>query len=378
MKIAYYSDSTAIGGAEIVVRDLIGALDRSFDVAVIGVDAAVVSELAKSRDDTERIVIRPVRGRADLTGMRAYRRLLKNLRADVLHVQCSHLGAAQWVMVVGATVPGLRVVATEHSLINPGSRAGRTLKRFTARLLDAHVAVGHRSAREVERMIGLRPGSVIAIHNGVHEHPPVPHHGHAGELQLGWIGRFDSAKGLDVLLDAVALVPEANVLLVGDGAERAAVEEQSARLGLQHRVSIRPWSDDARAELDAADVFVLPSRMESFPLTVLEAMMVALPVVATDVGSVSEAVITGVTGLLVPPNDPRALASAFRKLLHEPDLRALMGYEGRAVALAWFDVSTMTAKYEDLYRDVTRRRARRPTSRATASTLRAMTAASTR
>jgi glycosyltransferase involved in cell wall biosynthesis len=348
-RVAFYVDSTTVGGAEIVLRDLVETLDARFEVTVIGADETVVDTVAGWRAGAERVVVPPILSRRDFAAMRAHRRLFKLLRPEILHVNLHHLGSCQWTLLVARTVPSIRVVAVEHSLVPAGSLSSRLLKRLTSRLLHAHVAVGERSAREVERIVGLRRGQVSTIHNGVHKRRPVAHNGQAGRLQLGWIGRFDRAKGIDVLLDALVDVPEATLLLVGEGDEEPALRAQVARLALDDRVEFRAWSDDARAELDAVDVFVLPSRSESFPLTVLEAMIVALPVVASDVGSVSEAVVDGKTGLLVPPDDAPALSAALRSLADDPELRARMGRAGREVANGRFDVPTMTRQYEALY-----------------------------
>jgi glycosyltransferase involved in cell wall biosynthesis len=348
-RVAFYLDSTTVGGAEIVVRDLVARLSDDTDVAVIGVDPDIVAEVSGERPGVKQVVVAPIHGRRDLRGMRAHRQVFAQLRPDILHVNLAHLGACQWALCVARTVPGLRIVAVEHSLVPAGSRASRLLKRLTSRFVDAHVAVGDHSARMIESMVGVRRGRVRAIHNGVHELEPVPHHGKAGSLELGWIGRMEHAKGVDVLLDALVDVPEARLLLVGDGDERLALQRQAFELGIASRVEFRPWSDNARAALNATDVFVLPSRLESFPLAVLEAMMVALPVVATDVGSISEAIIDGANGLLVPPDDPGALAAALRALVDDPERRALMGATGRALARYRFDVGRMARAYEALY-----------------------------
>jgi glycosyltransferase involved in cell wall biosynthesis len=342
-----------VGGAEIVLRELVETLNSCFDVTVIGSDETVVDTVAGWRDGVERVVIPPILSRRDIAAMRAHRRLFKLVRPDVLHVNLHHLGASQWALLVARSVPSIRVVAVEHSLVPAGSASSRLLKRLTSRLLHAHVAVGEHSAREIERMVGLRRGSVSTIHNGVSKRRLVRHCATVGRLQLGWIGRFDRAKGVDVLLDALLEVPEAHLLLVGEGEEEAVLREHVARLRLGERVEFRAWSDDARAALDAVDVFVLPSRFESFPLTVLEAMIAGLPVVASDVGSVAEAVIDGTTGVLVPPEDPKALSAALRSLVDNSALREQMGRAGRDVAIERFSVPTMTQQYEALYRSLT-------------------------
>ena len=109
------------------------------------------------------------------------------------------------------------------------------------------------------------------------------------------------------------------------------------------------WSDEPRRHLEALEVFVLPSRFEGFPLAVVEAMLAELPVVASDVGAVREAVLDGRTGLLVPRDDPEALAAAVRELLADPARRRAMGAAGRTLALERYTAAAMARRFESLY-----------------------------
>ncbi len=117
---------------------------------------------------------------------------------------------------------------------------------------------------------------------------------------------------------------------MGDGPRQAAVERRARELGLADRVPFRGHRDDVARRLARAQLFVLASRWEGFPRSILEAMRAGLPVVATDVGGVSESVAHGETGRLVPPGRPGELAGALEGLLASPDLRRSMGRAGRA------------------------------------------------
>jgi glycosyltransferase involved in cell wall biosynthesis len=119
---------------------------------------------------------------------------------------------------------------------------------------------------------------------------------------------------------------------------------------LSHRVELLGARADVPDLLARSDVFVLSSRSEGFPVSVLEAMAAGLPVVATDVGGVGEAVEDGETGFLIPAADSEALAAALERLLVDGELRRRLGAAGRARALRLFDVSRYRAAYEELYR----------------------------
>jgi glycosyltransferase involved in cell wall biosynthesis len=168
-------------------------------------------------------------------------------------------------------------------------------------------------------------------------------------------------KGIDVLLEAAArlsargLAPE--LWLAGDGPERVALEASARSLGLAARARFRGARDDVPDLLAACDVFVLPSRREGLGVAALEAMALARPVVASRVGGLAEAVLHETTGLLVPPEDPAALADALERLLRDPALRERLGAAGPGRVAARHSAKAMVDAYEGLYREVLAERA---------------------
>jgi glycosyltransferase involved in cell wall biosynthesis len=146
-------------------------------------------------------------------------------------------------------------------------------------------------------------------------------------------------------------LPGVSVVLVGGGPERMTLEQMAKETGVDDRLIITGWREDARDHLTGLDLFVLPSRFEGFPLAILEAMLACLPVVATDVGSVAEAVIDGETGLLVPPEDPEALAASISELLADPERRRRMGAAGRRRVLEHFSPANAARSFEAIYNE---------------------------
>jgi glycosyltransferase involved in cell wall biosynthesis len=222
--------------------------------------------------------------------------------------------------------------------------------------LVAHVAVGRATADDLQRYFGIPRTSITVIHNGVPDDDVEPE-SFPSRPVVGCAARFEDQKRLDLLLRAVATLPAVHVVLVGDGSERPALEALATSLGMRDRVSITGWQPDARPYIAGFDVFVLPSRDEAFPLTVVEAMLSSTPVVATDVGSVREAVIDGETGLLVPSGDPAALAAAIGRLLDEPGLGARLATNAHALATEEFTATSMAAAYDRLWTGLLERRA---------------------
>jgi glycosyltransferase involved in cell wall biosynthesis len=167
------------------------------------------------------------------------------------------------------------------------------------------------------------------------------------------VGRLVAKKGFPVLLDAAAtLLAPFTLRIVGDGADRAALERQLADLGIGDRVQlVGPRThDDLPAEFAAAHIVVVPSVMDDngdrdgLPNVVLEAMSSGRPVIASDVGAVSSAVVDGRTGVLVAPRDVEALAGAIEFLADQPDMRERLGREARAKVEADFELHSCTAR----------------------------------
>jgi len=169
---------------------------------------------------------------------------------------------------------------------------------------------------------------------------------------LTHIGRFAVQKNHALLVEAFAQVRSdapLYLLLVGGGELENAVREQVAALGLQERVRFLGVRADVADILRASDVFVLSSRWEGNPLSVMEAMAAGLPVVSTAVGGVPELVREGETGLLVPSEDAGALARALQALVDDPARRRAMGAAARQHAVAHFDIRHTVRGYEQLY-----------------------------
>jgi glycosyltransferase involved in cell wall biosynthesis len=230
------------------------------------------------------------------------------------------------------------------------------LGRITVRLADAVVAPSAATARELEEDYGAR--SVAVIPNGIAPSDALTSggevRGKTAETVL-FVGRLRTRKAVAVLVEAFAAVvrerPQARLVLLGDGEQRAALEAQIARLGLGAAVDLAGAVPRAATAdwLRRADVFCLPSTYEGFPLAILEAMAEGLPVVATRVAGVPEAVEDGASGLLVVPEDDRALATALLALLGDPERRRAFGARGRALLAERFAIDAVCARHLELF-----------------------------
>jgi glycosyltransferase involved in cell wall biosynthesis len=148
---------------------------------------------------------------------------------------------------------------------------------------------------------------------------------------------------------ALRLEPGARVAIVGNGELAGAIDEEIVRLGVGDRVRRFPFAGDVVPYLRALDLFVLPSAWEALPIAILEAMACGVPVLATSVGGVPEAIDAGLTGELVPPHDPDALAGALARLMADPDQLRLLGARAAQVARERFSVDTMVDATAAIY-----------------------------
>ena len=280
----------------------------------------------------------PFRSDFHVDDMRPLRRFFASREVDLCVVKTHGTVRLVWA----TRLPGLRRPAIVCRLGD--ARVKRGLRSFlTHRLLVDRFITPSRSVRDQVVATGyVRAERVAVVPNGVRV--PAPDRGARErarrELALGdgpvliVTSRLHESKGHAHLLAAFEPIaaghPSAALVVVGDGKLRGALEEDARRRGIAGRVRFTGLRSDVEDLLPAADLFVLPSLLEGLPNAVLEAMASGLPVVATDVDGVGEAVIDGVTGTLVPPADSGALGAAIEDLLADPARRRSLGAAGRA------------------------------------------------
>jgi glycosyltransferase involved in cell wall biosynthesis len=359
LTVLAYTDAVEPGGAEVALSNLLMELPDGLAVGVMGVDRDMVEWVGRNRPSAPRWVVRAADHKWDVRGITSHLRAIREIRPQILHANLRVPWACSAAVAAGLAVPGVEVVAVEQLPLPLNDGLQRHLKRASSRRLGAHVAVGARSARELERDIGLPDGSIQVVHNGVPELDLTQRPRVADGPVLGSLGRLQPQKGYDVLVRSLADLPGVHVVLVGDGDQRAQLERLADELGVSDRLHILGWKDDPRSYLTSFDLFVLPSRYEGFPLSIVEAMQSGLPIVASDVGSIAEALDDERAGVLVAPDDPAALTNAIRELLGDDDRRARLGAHAREIALARHTSRAMASGFESVYESLSaRRRAR--------------------
>jgi sugar transferase (PEP-CTERM/EpsH1 system associated) len=278
---------------------------------------------------------------------------LRRARADVLHTHNPgpHLHGALAAKLAGVPV----LVHTKHGRNFVDRPLAVRLNRFAAALSDCVVAVSEDAARVALDLEKVSPTKVRIIRNGVDldrfQYRP-PRRSDEG-IRAVTVARLDPIKDQVTLLRAVRLVvdkePAFTLDIVGDGPSRPELELLRGTLGLARHVRFHGFQHDVQPYLAQSDYFVLSSLSEGIPLTLLEAMAVGLPGVATDVGGNREVVVSGETGYLVPAEAPGALADAMLLVQADPMGLDRMGRAARHRVDSMFALRDVVARYEGIY-----------------------------
>jgi glycosyltransferase involved in cell wall biosynthesis len=237
--------------------------------------------------------------------------------------------------------------------INPDKTQAQIAMQRAAYAFAHKVVANSRAAADRLLLERVPSRKIAVIANGLNlgqfRSRPAP----AALRKVVVVANLRPEKGHDVLIDAAAVVrqrfPDATFEIVGDGPERERLEARAAARGVSEAFAFLGHRDDVASRLEAADIFVLPSRSEAFPNAVLEAMATGLPVVASGVGGILELVDDGRTGLLVPPDDAAALSERLCRLMADAAVGAALGAAARAEVESHYSFDRMVAAFDDLY-----------------------------
>lgn len=277
-------------------------------------------------------------------------RLFRESEIDIVH---THNTLAHFYAAAAAKLAGVPVVInTQHGRGCGDSWKARLQFRLANRLTDRIIGVSEDAAALCRRDDRRSSEKTIAIWNGI-DLDRFEFRGPANSSTAISVARLSLEKDFSTLIRAVALVVERHpgfrLKIVGDGRERAHLEQLARDLGLTSHVQFLGECSDVPQKLAEAAFFVSASRTEGISLTLLEAMAVGLPIVATEVGGNPEIVELGVTGELVPSGQPEQLAQAICGMLDRKSEWPAIGELARQRVERHFDVRQMVQKYEALY-----------------------------
>jgi len=360
-KIIYLITDLDVGGAEKGLFQLATRLPRDeFSIEVITLTGG--GRIAKWLEEKGiPVTSLDIKRFWDLAGVFRLRRLLKNLRPDILHTFLFHANIVGRVAAVGL---GVRAVISSVRVAERRFKWHLALDWLSSPLMDLEICVSEGVRRFTETRAKIPKNKLTVIPNGV----DLAEFEEKGErirknLRLPpdvplivTIGRLERQKGISFFLQAAREVlqefPQARFLIVGKGPDEGKLISLARNLGIKKAVRFLGFRNDVPEVLAAADMFVLASLWEGMPNVVLEAMASGKPVVGTQVEGTEELVIPGETGLLVPPADAKALARNICRLIQESGLARRMGQAARKQVKEHYTVQTMVERYAQLYRDI--------------------------
>jgi glycosyltransferase involved in cell wall biosynthesis len=343
------------GGVGRHIKDVAeGLAERGHEVVLCGptLPAGIATTLPRARH-VRLDIDRSIAPRTDISALRSLIQIIRQVKPDIVHAHSSKAGALS--RLARFFQPRIPVIYTPHGYAFAGyfsreleRRAYRVLERALAPLATRVLCVCEAEAR-LARTIGPG-GRVRVVHNGIE--PPSNHHldvRMANLLRAGpticALTQLRPGKGIETLIDATPSMlechPRLQVAIWGEGSELDELRARAARAGVAHAVQFLGSSDAPLSVLRAAEIFVHPSMAEAFPYVILEAMSVATPTVASDVGGIAEALVDGETGVLLARGDSHALASAVSDLLANPERRASMGLAAQRRVERLFTRTTM-------------------------------------
>jgi glycosyltransferase involved in cell wall biosynthesis len=253
--------------------------------------------------------------------------------------------------LTGAAMAGVPVRIAGRREINTDKTIPKLLLQRGAYALSQRIVANSRAAAARLRREGVRADKVRVVSNGVTMPNAIAPRVPASMTRAIVVANLRPEKGHDVLIDAMAARPELRRLqldFAGDGPCRANLEARARRRGVADRISFLGERGDIPALLDRAHLFILPSRTEALPNSVMEAMAAGLPVVASRTGGICELIDDRVTGILVPPGDAGALADAIVRTIADPVRAAALGAEARSTISARFGMSGMVSGFTDI------------------------------
>jgi len=357
IRVLHVTEARRVAGTE---RSLLTLLDHSdsseFEHAVVcRGSGGLADELA--RRNVKTFTIRRI-GRIDPLALVRFAALVIGFRPHLVHI---HFGRVEAAI---AHLLGIPVVERKNVCRNDYYRPllnFRTIDRLLNRFVDVSITPAAAVRSHYVRR-GYNPAAMRVVYNGVEPAPPRSRQDLARKRRelgmppdaflVAFAGRLMPEKGVDVLLSALARLPRSiRCVIMGDGPYRGSYQRQAERLGLGGRVVFAGFRSDVREVLACSDAVAVPSYSEPLANACLEAMAEGKPVVATAVEGMPEAVEHEVTGLLVPPGRPEALARGLAALAADPKAASQMGEAGRNATLRKYSPERMARETESIYRD---------------------------
>ncbi len=365
--------SADFGGAQAHVRDLASGLQAHGHecVVIVGPPDGLFSGQLRALGIQVQIASHLRKALHPLTDLRAVLELVTLLKRHKPDLVAAHTAKAGFLGRIACALLGIPCVFTPHgwSIVNRATgtidRKFKALEKLGGVLGAGVITVCH-DEQETGRASGLvARDKLFCVHNGIPD-SGVRANSSDDILTIVMVARFHKQKDHATLLRALGGLREYpwRLKLVGSGPLLESTRQLAGSLGIADRVDFLGECRNTPEILGQSAIFILSTFYEAFPISILEAMRAGLPIVATDVGGISEAVSHGVNGLLVPPSRDDSMAASLKRLLLDPSLRRTMGDSGRALFLERFTDKQMVLATLEVYRVLISRKSKHRQSEA--------------
>lgn len=352
MKIAHVVDSMEVGGAETLVSQMC-RLQRAqgHDPCIYAL--AALGRLGEQMQ-REGFKVNANVGRHMMDSARTFYRIFRDVRPDAVHL---HNPTPTIYAAFSARMAGVpSIVSTRHSLVAPPRRHAEEMKYAVASLFCDWIAgVCEATATNLRSLHGIRPKKIVRVYNGVAALRRVPMAecpARSGFTFL-YVGRLETVKNHGLLLRAfqiaVSSKPDLRLWMVGDGGERKPLERLAADLGIAGHVCFFGEQADVSPFFCGADAFVMSSRSEGLPLSLLQGFSLGMPAVVTNVGGMAEVVRMAGAGLTVPAAGPAEMAAAMLRVSSEDALRSRFSENAKSAFRSHFSIEAVVSAYAELY-----------------------------
>ena len=301
-----------------------------------------------------------VNTKTDMLALLRLRSLIKELRPDILHTYLLHSNIIGRIIGRLSDVPV--IIGSERTIGQVGS-LGRILTKVTNPLTDVVEVNSHIGAKAIKKDLGVPLNKIVVIPSGLDTNKYLASSDRfriRSSLGLSdkqhlvlYIGRLRPVKGVDKGLKGFKKVlqkhPTAHLALAGEGEQSPTLQSLASELGIYENVTFLGIRNDLPDILSACDSVLIPSRNEGLPRVAIEAMAAGKPIIATKVGGTPEAIIDGVTGILVRPNDIDQMGNAISHLIGNVKLQKRLGAAGRKRAIQHYSVEKYISRLDSLY-----------------------------
>lgn len=369
INVLHIYQNSKIGGVQQQFLSLLKAYDRDVFNPIfccLGPEEEISKEI--ERIDIETVALNRVRYHRFSPGI--VRDLYRLMKQKNIHIVRTHRYRANLYGRLAALLSGVPVkIISLHDNYRKDLRLERRIvNKILLKVTDKIVAVSESIRKDIIKYDGIDSSKILVIPNGIDTERFKPKGNFAdirkefsikeSDIVVGFVGRVVPAKGLEYLIDALPFLKKEfkniKLLITGEGSTMERLKKKAKENNVHDSIIFTGKRRDIPDILSCTDIFVMPSVAEGLPNALLEAMAMGKPIVATEVGGIPEVIKNGHSGLLVPPRNPEALATAIKDLISNDQLAAKMGQVARHIVLDNFSIWSIAQKWQTLYLSILR------------------------